>query len=215
MITFPQLLERRLAADPGQPLVTFYDDATGERTELSVKTYANWVSKTANLLADELMLEPGDDVRIDLPPHWLGAVFLGGLWTCGLGLDDSAPVAIVGPGGLERPAASTMACSLLPFAVRFRTPLPDGVLDHGVLWAGQSDVFSPFAATDLGAPEPQHARVITDLNPLSEVGQQLLAGLVAGTGSLVVVANPDAGKWPAHSQNERATASLQADQPIS
>jgi hypothetical protein len=43
MTTFPELLEQRLRRDPSTPFVTFYDDATGERTELSVKTYANWV----------------------------------------------------------------------------------------------------------------------------------------------------------------------------
>ncbi|MCZ4498661.1 MAG: hypothetical protein JWQ74_1214, partial [Marmoricola sp.] len=58
--TLPDLLARRLAADPGQPLVTFYDDATGARTELSVKTYATWVSKTAPRCGDELMLDPGE-----------------------------------------------------------------------------------------------------------------------------------------------------------
>ena len=41
------LLRSALAADPGRPLVTFYDDATGERVELSVATFANWVAKTA------------------------------------------------------------------------------------------------------------------------------------------------------------------------
>ncbi len=216
--TFPLLLERRLAAEPGQPLVTFYDDATGERTELSVKTYANWVSKTANLFVDELMLDPGDDLRIDLPPHWLGAVFLGALWTCGLSLDDDAAVAIVGPDGLDGlddRAVTTMAVSLLPFATRFREDLPAGILDHGVLWAGQSDVFSALDARDLGDVAPNDDRVITDVNPLSPVGQALLLGVVAGTGSLVLVAHADEGSWPARSQSERATASLRGDQPIS
>src|SRR5690606_31992912 len=32
-----------------RPLITFYDDATGERIELSGVTTANWVAKTANL----------------------------------------------------------------------------------------------------------------------------------------------------------------------
>jgi uncharacterized protein (TIGR03089 family) len=40
--------------DPARPLVTHYDDATGERVELSATTLENWVSKTANLLQDEL-----------------------------------------------------------------------------------------------------------------------------------------------------------------
>src|SRR3546814_13660057 len=61
---------RRLAADPGQPLVTFYDDTSGERTELSVKTYANWVSKTANLYVDEdrksVVSGTSVSVRVDL-----------------------------------------------------------------------------------------------------------------------------------------------------
>ena len=41
-----------IATDPTRPLLTFYDDATGERTELSGATLANWVAKTANLLVD-------------------------------------------------------------------------------------------------------------------------------------------------------------------
>ena len=213
--TFPALLDRRLAADPGQPLVTFYDDATGERTELSVKTYANWVSKTANLYADELMLDPGDAIRIDLPPHWLGPVFLGAAWACGLEIADDAEVAVVGPEGVDRVGGTTLACALHPFATRFAEPLPAGVLDHGVLWPGQSDVFSPLDATDLDVPPPDDRRVLSDLDPLSAEGRQLLLGLVAGAGSLVLVAHPDELQWPAHSQSERATASVRTGQPTS
>ena len=65
--TFEQVLVSRLRNDPGQPLVTFYDDATGERTELSVTTYANWVAKTAGVLIDDLGLDAGDRVALDLP----------------------------------------------------------------------------------------------------------------------------------------------------
>ncbi|WP_457109964.1 TIGR03089 family protein [Marmoricola sp. URHA0025 HA25] len=213
--TFPDLLARRLTADPGQPLVTFYDDASGERTELSVKTFANWVSKTANLYADELMLDPGDAIRIDLPVHWLGPVFLGAAWSCGLELAGDAEVAIVGPDGVESGAQTTIACSLTPFATRFTDPLPPGVLDHGVLWPGQSDVFSPTAPTRLDVPEPDNRRVLTDLDPLLPDGRALFLGLLAGTGSLVLVAHPDVRQWPAHSQSERATGSLRTGQPTS
>ncbi|PBC79521.1 uncharacterized protein (TIGR03089 family) [Streptomyces sp. TLI_235] len=45
-------------ADPSRPLITFYDDSTGERVELSAKTFDNWVAKTANLLQDELNAGP-------------------------------------------------------------------------------------------------------------------------------------------------------------
>jgi uncharacterized protein (TIGR03089 family) len=214
--TFPQLLDRRLVRDPGQPLVTFYDDASGERTELSVKTFANWVSKTANLYADELMLDPGDTVRVSLPTHWLGPVFLGAALTVGLELGDDAAVAVVGPDGLASAGTATVvACSLLPFATRFRDPLPAGVLDHGSLWPGQSDVFSATDAPDLDVPAADDRRVLTDLNPLSGDGRRLFLGLLAGAGSLVLVAHPDDGQWPAHSQSERATDSVRTGQPIS
>jgi uncharacterized protein (TIGR03089 family) len=213
--TFPDLLARRLAADPGEPFVTFYDDESGERTELSVKTYANWVSKTANLYADELMLDPGDHVRIDLPPHWLGTVFVGAAWCCGLEIAADADVAVVGPDGLDVEARTVLACSLRPFATRFAEPLPAGVLDHGTLWAGQSDVFSPVEPTELDSPAPDDRRVITDVDPVSVAGRSLLLGLAAGTGSLVLVAHPDARQWPARSQRERATGSVRTDQPIS
>jgi uncharacterized protein (TIGR03089 family) len=213
--TFPELLDRRLAADPGRPLLTYYDDATGERTELSVKTYANWVSKTANLYADELMLDPGDAIRIDLPPHWLGPVFLGAAWACGLEIRDDADVAVVGPDGLDSPARLTLACALTPFATGFGTPLPAGVLDHGVLWSGQSDVFSPVDATDLDVPPADDRRVLTDVDPLSPDGRELFLGLLAGAGSLVLVAHVDELQWPAHSQSERATGSVRTGQPTS
>src|SRR3954470_3715581 len=74
--TFPGALSALLRTGPARPLVTFYDDATGERVELSVATYANWVAKTAGLLQDELGLERGAMVLVDLPTHWLGAVWL-------------------------------------------------------------------------------------------------------------------------------------------
>lgn len=222
--TLPELLDRRLAKDPGQPLVTFYDDATGERTELSVATFANWVSKTANLYADELMLEPDDAVRIELPPHWLGPVFLAAAWTCGLRVaedDDAAAAAVVGPDGLDRldqaagRGGDVLACSLTPFATRFDTALPPGVLDHGLMWPGQSDVFLPVAPTRLDVPEPDDRRVITDLDPVGHEGRLLLLALLAGTGSLVLVAHPEERQWPAHVEGERATASVRTGQPTS
>ncbi|HEY9252506.1 MAG TPA: TIGR03089 family protein, partial [Nocardioides sp.] len=77
MQTYPETLARALRTDPGGPFVTFYDEASGERQELSTTTYANWVAKASGLLLDEHGLERGDSIRIDLPTHWLATVFLG------------------------------------------------------------------------------------------------------------------------------------------
>ncbi len=53
-MTPDRLLTQAVADDPARPLITFYDDSAGERVELSVVTFANWVAKTANLLVDGL-----------------------------------------------------------------------------------------------------------------------------------------------------------------
>lgn len=152
---FAEVLARLLRNDPGRPLVTFYDEATGERTELSVATYANWVAKAGSLLVDELGLERGDRLRLDLPAHWLTVVFLGAAWSTGLVLTDEATdggrpdVVVTGPDGLagwssyalERPV---LACSLLPLGVRFAEPLPPGPHDVGIEIWSQPDSFVPW-----------------------------------------------------------------------
>ena len=158
MTTFADVLARRLRADPGQPLVTYYDQGTGERVELSVTTYANWVAKTASLLAEEHDLERGQSLRVDLPTHWLGPVFLGAAWAIGLTVteDDEPDAVVCGPEGLARwaPYADrlpVLACSLLPMGVRFADALPPGVHDVGVDVWSQPDAFAPWdppAGTD-------------------------------------------------------------------
>src|SRR5439155_75514 len=80
-----------VAADPTRPLLTWYDDATGERTELSGATLDNWVAKTANLLVDGCGLGPGDRAAVLLPPHWQTAAVLLGCWSAGLDVAFSGP----------------------------------------------------------------------------------------------------------------------------
>ena len=72
-----------LRADPVGPRITYYDDATGERIELSGVTLANWAAKTGNLLRDELGAGPGSRVAILLPAHWQTAAVLFGVWWIG------------------------------------------------------------------------------------------------------------------------------------
>ena len=153
MATFGELLRGELRRDPGRPLLTWYDDGTGERVELSVVTYANWVAKAASLLVEEHDLERGDVLLVDLPSHWLGPVFLGAAWTAGLAVafptSQVAPdVVVCGPAALATwaPRADdlpVLACSLLPMGVRFAEPLPPGVHDVGIEVWGQPDAFTP------------------------------------------------------------------------
>ena len=78
-----ELFARALARDPAGPLLTYYDDASGDRTELSATTLDNWVAKTANMLTDGLDLDNGSSIAVVLPPHWQTAGILLGAWSSG------------------------------------------------------------------------------------------------------------------------------------
>lgn len=77
------LLNPLLGPDRMGPRITYYDDAGGERIELSTVTLANWAAKTANLLRDEFGMGPGSRVRVLLPAHWQTLAVLLGVWWIG------------------------------------------------------------------------------------------------------------------------------------
>lgn len=232
--TFAALLAEQLRAEPGRPLVTFYDDATGERVELSVATYANWVAKTSSLLVEEFDLERGGRLLVDLPAHWLTPVFLGAAWTVGLSAqaavssETGADAVVCGPDGIERYAdraadVPVIACALLPLGVRFAEPLPGGVHDFGVEVWSQPDSFIPWnpATGDdaalpgvsqrelIGRPavhlEPG-GRLLTSVSPLQDPATMVEA-LVVG-GSTIWVRNPDLDALAKKYDDERASARL-------
>lgn len=74
-----------MAADPAAPLITHYDAAEDSRIELSVVTSLNWAAKIAGFLRDGLGALRGDEVAIDLSPHWLSAAIPLGIWWAGCG----------------------------------------------------------------------------------------------------------------------------------
>jgi uncharacterized protein (TIGR03089 family) len=251
--TFPELLAGQLRRDGSRPLVTFYDDASGERVELSVTTFANWVAKTSGVIQDELGLERGDTVLLDLPAHWLAPVWLGACWSTGLvvttGLSDDpstdlaadAALVVCGPDRLDQHAATgrpVVALSLMPMGRRFTEPVPDGVVDFGVVVWGQPDAFvahDPPEPTDAAwrgpggasprsqaevvaaaAAQPWSAlgtRLLTDLPPVSEAGLDAFLGPLLGGGGTVWVRHPDPAGWQRRAESEQATAVLRADQP--
>jgi uncharacterized protein (TIGR03089 family) len=86
-----RLLQGDGGASGDRPLLTWYHAAAGQRVELSARTFGNWVAKTANLLVDELGLEPGDRVGLLLPSHWLAPVALAACWRAGLSAVPAGP----------------------------------------------------------------------------------------------------------------------------
>ncbi|MFE2747386.1 TIGR03089 family protein [Streptomyces scopuliridis] len=149
------LLRSALATDPARPLVTFYDDATGERVELSVATFANWVSKTANLLQGDLAAAPGDRLALLLPAHWQSAVWLLACSSVGVTVEvggdpAGADLVVSGPDTLDAARAcrgERVALALRPLGGRFPRP-PEGFMDYAVEVPGQGDRFAPFAPVD-------------------------------------------------------------------
>jgi uncharacterized protein (TIGR03089 family) len=232
--TFSDVLARQLRTNPGRPLVTFYDEATGERVELSVTTYANWVAKASSLLVDEHGLERGQRLRIDLPPHWLSTVFLGAAWNAGLVVTDAedADGVVCGPGSIAIWAESadtrpTLACALLPLGVRFAEALPAGVHDVGIEVWGQPDGWSPWEppsaddpATDWNGAETSQGelwaaaagaslssgdRLMSEADPASPPGTPSFCEPLANGGSLVLVTHADPDRLEAIAVAERVT----------
>ena len=231
--TFPDALAEQLRGDPGRPLVTFYDDATGERIELSATTYANWVAKTAGLLQDELGLERGDLVLLDLPTHWHGPVWLGAAWSVGLRVTTDpvrrtdADVVVCGPDGVTTYAdmagpTPVVALSLRPLGAPFAEALPPGVVDYAAVVLGQPDAFAAYdppkpddvafeadgpnlTQADLLATEPLPGRLLTDVNPCTPDGLDTLLAPLLGGGGTVWVRNPADDGWNRRAETERAT----------
>ena len=144
------VLDPMLRADPVGPRITYYDDATGERAELSATTLANWVAKTANLLQEELALAPGDRVAVLLPAHWQTAAILLATWAAGgvAGTDpEDVAVAFTDlprlPQVLAAGAGDVAALSLAPLGGGLDEPV-DGAIDFATAVRVQADRFTPY-----------------------------------------------------------------------
>jgi uncharacterized protein (TIGR03089 family) len=204
MTTPADLLAAELSRDGTRPFVTYYNDRTGERVELSVATAANWVAKTANLLVDEFGVEPGDPVVVRLPLHWQAVVVLLAGWSAGARVSfGDAGVVTFATDDVDADG-DVVRMSLAPMGA-----------DFSRLVAAQPDVFVPFApsgadlveaaATDL----PYAARVMT--TSTFDTGTALSYGLLgplAASGSIVLVADADPNALVGHAETERVTHTL-------
>jgi uncharacterized protein (TIGR03089 family) len=227
------LLDPLMATDPAGPRITYYDDATGERIELSTVTLANWAAKTANLLRDELGAGPGSRVAVLLPAHWQTAAVLFGIWWVGaevvLSPDEGADIALCTADRLSDADAAVGAgevavLSLDPFGKPV-DDLPVGVTDYATSVRVHGDQVTPErhpgpalnarSVTDVLAAAQSSAaaqdftagdRVLSTAswNTPDELTDGLLAVFAAGA-SLVQVANPDAGVLDRRRQREKVT----------
>ncbi|HKS98767.1 MAG TPA: TIGR03089 family protein [Rugosimonospora sp.] len=172
MTTLGALLAAATATDATRPLLTYYDDATGERTELSGATLGNWVAKTANLLVDGVAAEPGEVALVRLPPHWQSAGVLFGCWLAGLLVTEVPPPSGVSvafetlepPGGDPVLAAERFVLGLRPLGMPLPLDqIPPGYLDFSAEVRGYGDRFvpvSPVAEDAPAAPRSTHAELV-------------------------------------------------------
>ncbi|OBJ48805.1 TIGR03089 family protein [Mycobacterium sp. 1423905.2] len=224
-----------LRADPVGPRITYYDDATGERIELSAVTLANWAAKTANLLRDELAAGPASRVAVLLPAHWQTAAVLFGVWWIGAEVvlePEAADVALctavrldeadtaVGAGG------EVAVLSLDPFG-KPAADLPVGVIDYATAVRVHGDQIVPerlpgpalagrsveqvladcqSSAATRGLTSSDRVLSTASWATAEELVDGLLAVLSVGA-SLVQVANPDAAALPRRIETEKVTRS--------
>jgi uncharacterized protein (TIGR03089 family) len=164
MTTPEQLFADLLAAEPGRPFVTYYDESHGQRTELSVRSLANWVAKTHHLLATELGLGPGDRALLLLPAHWISLAPLLGALTAGLELTTDPELADVAFVDASTAAAAAGVPDRYAIAADaaagFRGTEPAGVADYVLAVRPQADAWGGvrFPATGADACLPGRTR---------------------------------------------------------
>ena len=221
-----------MAADAAGPRITYYDDATGERIELSTVTLANWAAKTGNLLRDELGAGPAARVAVLLPAHWQTAAVLFGIWWIGaeVVLDGgAADIALCTADRLSEADDAVGAGEIAVLSLdAFGKPvadLPVGVTDYATSVRVHGDQVSPERHPGPALDGRSVADVLVDAqasaaaqgfaagdrvmstarwDAADELTTNLLAVFAVGA-SLVQVANPDATALDRRRQTEKVT----------
>ncbi len=194
------LLAAALRRAPAVPLVTAYDDATGERVELSAATLANWVAKTANLLQEEFDVGPGSTVAVALPVHWQTAAVLLGVWSCGAtvldtaaeddGRLDAADVVLAAQDRLapleEQDLPDLLGLSLHPLGMGM-TGYAGPARDFALEVRAHGDVFTPYVPPDPSSPGLAAGGLELTLGGLAEAAGELAARLGIAAGDRLLV----------------------------
>ncbi len=172
------VMDPLLRADPMGPRITYYDDATGERIELSTVTLANWAAKTANLLRDELGAGPGTRVAVLLPAHWQTAAVLLGVWWIGAEV-------VLSDTGAAGPATSGTADVALCTSDRFDEA--DEAVAGGEVAVLSLDPFGkpvadlPIGVTDYATAVRVHGdQVVAEQHPGPALAGRTVADVLAG-----------------------------------
>lgn len=225
-----ELLQHLLSADASAPRLSVYNEADGTRMDFSAQTLENWTSKIANMLLEELDLEPGTDsrIRIDLPVSWQAAVIALGALAAGVPFDvtdgaagaeqprsDSVAVLFTSPeacaSGTSVPGADTVLVTQDPFGrgvVESGGELPVGTIDFGPTvrfygdhFYGSTTPLPELFPTDLGAE-----RVLSPgWSDTASFQRAVLEPLAAGGSAVIVAGLCSADRLEEIAGNEKVT----------
>lgn len=140
-----ELLQHLLSADASAPRLSVYNEADGTRMDFSAQTLENWTSKIANMLLEELDLEPDSDSRIliDLPVSWQAAVIALGALAAGIPFDmtdgaaaaeptpDDIAVVFTSPEAYLEANAGSASTTLVDTVLVTQDPFGRGVVESG------------------------------------------------------------------------------------
>jgi uncharacterized protein (TIGR03089 family) len=183
-------------------LLTYYDDSTGERTELGAGDLGVLAAATAALLTEGCGIDAGGRIAVRLPPHWQTAAILLGAWAAGIevswqgwataGLGGPTPAvdaafvsAARARGMLEDPpvAKHLFVLGLAPHGGPTPT-VPDGYHDYLASLHPYADAAPPAAPVALAAAATVDGTTYDEWGGLAS-GLAAQQGLVAGDRVLI------------------------------
>lgn len=195
-----RLLDALERIGPRGALVWYGDEG---RTELSGHVLANWVIKAVNHLAEEVMVAAGEQMVLDLPPHWKRTVLALAGWSLGLeiayrggpGLADAPRVLATDDptSALAEEADEVLALEPVSLSLRFPDSLPALVRDWAQEVRGSGDRLTtpvgPWSGPSPADVPTAPQRVLVDDDALASAPTALAHWLAGGTvlGPAVVI----------------------------
>ncbi|MBK4138899.1 TIGR03089 family protein [Corynebacterium macginleyi] len=219
-----ELLAHLLNADAATPRLTVYDESTGARMDFSAQTLDNWVAKIANMLEEELDLEPDSTIVIDVPTSWQAAVIALGSLAAGTTFEFGestalADVVFTSPARYlaaqeRQPQADIVLISDDPFGrgiIESGGDLPTGAIDFGPTVRFYGDQY--FGETQplpevIAPPETAERLLSTGWSDKTSFTRAVLEPLAAGGSAVVVAGLYPASRLDEIAANEKVTARL-------
>lgn len=227
------MLSHLLAYDPASPRLTVYNEADGTRMDFSAQTTENWASKVANFLREELDLDDGSVILVDLPVSWQTVMISLGALAAGVTVhfatdtvatadssdtsDAAEPVVFFTTTDKASEYANrgdVVVVTTDPFGrgvEELGQQVPEGAIDFGPTVRFYGDFYPgqtrPLAELIEAAVEPHAERLLsTGWTDSSSFQRQVLSPLAAGGSAVVVAGMVDTERLAEIAENEKVTA---------